>query len=243
MTAQPDPQNVFPGEEAPKKSNLWVYACGSCGGCGCLMVALVVGGLLYLSSWVEDSLAAKDPLPAATFSPTEEQRAEAKTLLEKKQAAYEDGETVQLSLTSTQLNTLGRILQDRNGKIQVLDASIQDDHMDLRLSVAYEVEGETRYFNLVMEGGRVTYSPTTLKLSADRMQVGEKDWTTFVKPGEAFAEGFVRGALAPHLQKIRTQHGIDLQEVHIRDGKLHIRLRKSGTPAPAADSGGAGAGN
>ncbi|MFW5857085.1 MAG: hypothetical protein ACOCX4_04325, partial [Planctomycetota bacterium] len=131
MTAQPDGQDVFPGEEAPKKNNLWLYACGGCGGCGCLLVAVVVGASLYASSWLKDSLAAPDPLPAATFSPTEEQRTEAKTLLETKQAAYEDGETVQLSLTSTQINTLGRILQDRNGKIQVLDASIQDDHMDL----------------------------------------------------------------------------------------------------------------
>lgn len=244
MTVQPD--DMSGGPQPPRRSGnrVWLWVLGGCGGCGCLVIVLPIVALSYGASIFVQSFAAPDALePEVVYDISDEELETARSTWNEQKGTFQAGETVTVTMGERELNALGALLRKQHEEVKVIETSIRDSKMDLRLSLEYKTDGgEKRYFNVEIKGGRMVFAPGEKELSAEEFRLGGQDWSGWLEPGSPIAQGIAEGMYDALFNDLRIKHGVEIRQVRVQDDRLHLELKKIEKPGqsrpPATSDGG-----
>jgi hypothetical protein len=220
MNAQEMPQPGPQGTEPKKFFGCGALGClGGCAGCGgAVLIALIVFGY-----WVQSTFMPTEPLTPSERTVSDAQVTAMEDKIKSFKETFEAGEPVELTLKQTEADALMHILS-REEDIEVLETDIEGDSIGVRLSRELP-DQPGHYFNVIFKG-HLDFGPSHFSMRPDKLQVGSFDITPYLDADNPeFAQG-MENALRDNLRQVRAQHGVDIEQISVRDGQLYIKVQK-----------------
>jgi hypothetical protein len=198
---------------------------------------MVGGGFVWFVSMLYGSMAADAPLESKMDAAPQGTVERMKTRYNEAKTAYQEGEEVTVALTGEELRALGDVLRKQDEHLKVLEGSVSDGVLDLRLSYEYPKNPGT-YLNIEARGS-VSYTDGATTLSLQDLALGGTDLAGYLDAQGGQMQQMLAQNVTQLFQRLRQEQGLDIRGISVGEEEVTVRLKRARNGAGGAAGDGA----